>query len=117
MKAVGYKNPLPISDENSLVDMEVPIPSASGRDLLVEIKAVSVNPVDIKVRATTRLQVGCGISRTCSAHSRLLDLSAFCFSPIILTSIGAVAEDVPSWIKRGFRWRRRSCLLTAIGGA
>jgi NADPH2:quinone reductase len=58
MKAVGYKNPLPISDENSLIDIEVPTPSVSGRDLLVEVKAVSVNPVDVKVRATGKPEPG-----------------------------------------------------------
>jgi hypothetical protein len=43
MKAVGYKKPLPIRELESLVDIEVPIPYATGRDLLVEVKAVSVN--------------------------------------------------------------------------
>jgi len=52
MKAVGYKQPSPIDDPDSLVDIEVPIPQVTKRDLLVEIKAVSVNPVDVKVRAS-----------------------------------------------------------------
>jgi threonine dehydrogenase-like Zn-dependent dehydrogenase len=52
MKAVGYKTPLPIADPQSLLDIEVPVPVATGRDLLVEIKAISVNPVDVKVRAS-----------------------------------------------------------------
>jgi zinc-binding alcohol dehydrogenase family protein len=52
MKAVGYKKPSPIDDPKSLLDVEVPVPQATGRDLLVEIKAVSVNPVDVKVRAS-----------------------------------------------------------------
>lgn len=50
MKAVGYKTPLPISDAASLVDIELDTPVATGRDILVEVKAVSVNPVDYKVR-------------------------------------------------------------------
>ena len=50
MKAVGYKKSLPIADPQSLLDVEIPAPAATGRDLLVEIKAVSVNPVDTKVR-------------------------------------------------------------------
>lgn len=54
MKAVGYKNPLPISDPESLLDIEVPTPEAKRLDLLVEIKAISVNPVDTKVRASAR---------------------------------------------------------------
>ena len=52
MKAVGYKTPLPIADPQSLLDIEIPAPVATGRDLLVEIKAISVNPVDVKVRAS-----------------------------------------------------------------
>jgi NADPH2:quinone reductase len=51
MRAVAYQNPQPISAETSLIDVALPTPEATGRDLLVEIKAVSVNPVDTKVRA------------------------------------------------------------------
>ena len=51
MKAVGLKQYLPIENENSLLDVEMPKPTAKGKDLLVEVKAISVNPVDTKVRA------------------------------------------------------------------
>lgn len=34
-----------------LSEIELPIPEATGHDLLVEVKAISVNPVDTKVRA------------------------------------------------------------------
>lgn len=51
MKAVGHYRYLPIQDPESLVDLELPKPSPTGRDLLVKIEAVSVNPVDAKVRA------------------------------------------------------------------
>ncbi len=51
MKALGLKQYLPISDENSLLDFEIPKPTAKGKDLLVQVKAISVNPVDTKVRA------------------------------------------------------------------
>mgnify|MGYP000884786299 CR=1 FL=1 len=54
MRAVGYKTPLAIEEPNSLVDIEIPRPSPDGRDLLVEIKAISVNPVDTKVRRNVR---------------------------------------------------------------
>jgi NADPH2:quinone reductase len=54
MKAVGYKVPSPIEDPQSLLDIEVPNPVAAGADLLVEVKAISVNPVDVKVRASGR---------------------------------------------------------------
>lgn len=51
MKAVGLYRNLPIDDPESLVDLEVPKPVPAGRELLVEVKAISVNPVDYKVRA------------------------------------------------------------------
>jgi zinc-binding alcohol dehydrogenase family protein len=51
MKAVGLHHYLPISDKNSLLDVDLKTPHADGRDLLVAVKAVSVNPVDTKVRA------------------------------------------------------------------
>ena len=50
MKAIGYLKSLPISDPESLNDIELPQPVASGHDLLVKIKAIAVNPVDYKVR-------------------------------------------------------------------
>jgi len=50
MKAVGLTRYLPIDDPESLVDVELPDPVVAGRDLLVRVKAVSVNPVDTKVR-------------------------------------------------------------------
>ncbi len=58
MKAVGYRQPLPISEAASLIDVELPDPKPSGRDLLVGVKAVSVNPVDTKVRAHTAPKAG-----------------------------------------------------------
>jgi len=51
MKAVGLTRYLPITDPESLQDVELPKPEAQGRDLLVRVEAVSVNPVDTKVRA------------------------------------------------------------------
>ncbi|AQS84318.1 MAG: zinc-binding alcohol dehydrogenase family protein [Acetobacter aceti] len=50
MRAVGYQKSLPVTDENALVDIELPDPVATGHDILVEVKAVSVNPIDTKVR-------------------------------------------------------------------
>ncbi len=48
MKAIGYSAPGPI---DALVAFETDRPVAAGRDLLVEVAAVSVNPLDAKVRA------------------------------------------------------------------
>jgi NADPH2:quinone reductase len=58
LKAVGYKEPLPITDPASLLDIEVSDPVLTGRDLLVEVKAISVNPVDTKVRVSARPNSG-----------------------------------------------------------
>ncbi|MFC7300031.1 zinc-binding alcohol dehydrogenase family protein [Herminiimonas aquatilis] len=52
MKAVGYKKALPITGEDALLDITLPEPIAHGRDLLVEVKAISVNPIDVKVRSS-----------------------------------------------------------------
>lgn len=50
MKAIGYTQSLPISNVDSLMDIELPQPVATGRDLLVRVAAIAVNPVDYKVR-------------------------------------------------------------------
>ena len=51
MKAIGLYRYLPIDDSESLLDLEVEDPEPTGRDLLVEVKAIAVNPVDYKSRA------------------------------------------------------------------
>ncbi|MCC4633651.1 MULTISPECIES: zinc-binding alcohol dehydrogenase family protein [Xanthomonas] len=52
MKAVVLTRYLPIDDPASLLDIDAPAPAApSGYDLLVRVEAISVNPVDTKVRA------------------------------------------------------------------
>ncbi|HST43889.1 MAG TPA: zinc-binding alcohol dehydrogenase family protein [Luteimonas sp.] len=50
MRAVAYRTPGPIDRPDALLDVELPMPEAHGRDLLVEVRAISVNPVDTKVR-------------------------------------------------------------------
>lgn len=52
MKAVGYYSPLPVGDARSLVDLDLPEPEPGAHDLRVRVQAVSVNPVDVKVRAS-----------------------------------------------------------------
>jgi zinc-binding alcohol dehydrogenase family protein len=50
MKAVGYRKSLPVEDKDALIDVEAAKPEPKGRDIRVAVKAVSVNPVDYKVR-------------------------------------------------------------------
>ncbi len=58
MKAIGYSKSLPITEEMSLEAVTLPDPAPQGNDLLVEIKAVSVNPVDVKVRMRAAPETG-----------------------------------------------------------
>ncbi|PJK02237.1 Zn-dependent oxidoreductase [Lysobacteraceae bacterium NML75-0749] len=58
MKAVGFNQPLPISDSQSLVDLDLPDPEYGEHDLLVEVQAIAVNPADTKVRASAQPTAG-----------------------------------------------------------
>ena len=50
MKAIGFKTSLPITSADSFIAFETEKPKAEGRDMLIKVSAVSVNPVDYKVR-------------------------------------------------------------------
>jgi zinc-binding alcohol dehydrogenase family protein len=50
MPAVAYRANLPVTDPDCLVDVVLPVPTPGPRDLLVRVEAVSVNPVDVKIR-------------------------------------------------------------------
>ncbi len=50
MRAVGLYRYLPISDPESLIDVEIPRPTPQDHDLLVRVLSISVNPVDTKIR-------------------------------------------------------------------
>jgi zinc-binding alcohol dehydrogenase family protein len=58
MKAVGYKQSLPINHPESLLDVQLPDPTPTGHDLLVEARAVSINPVDTKIRSNVSPENG-----------------------------------------------------------
>ncbi|MFO0992152.1 MAG: zinc-binding alcohol dehydrogenase family protein [Hyphomicrobiales bacterium] len=58
MRAVGYKTAGPITRANALEDIDLPRPAPQEHDILVEVKAVSVNPVDTKVRTRETLAPG-----------------------------------------------------------
>lgn len=49
--AIGYQKNLPATDPEALTAREVDVPALGPHDLLVEVEAVSVNPVDVKLRA------------------------------------------------------------------
>ncbi|AMR66071.1 MAG: zinc-binding alcohol dehydrogenase family protein [Pseudomonas sp.] len=50
MKAIAYYQSLPIDHAEALLDVELPAPQPGPRDLLVRVMAISVNPVDTKIR-------------------------------------------------------------------
>jgi zinc-binding alcohol dehydrogenase family protein len=50
MKAIGYRTAGSIERQDALEDIDIPRPTPSGRDILVEVEAISVNPVDTKIR-------------------------------------------------------------------
>jgi len=50
MKAIGFRKSLPITESESFIEFEVEKPKVEGRNILVRIQAISVNPVDFKVR-------------------------------------------------------------------
>lgn len=54
MKAIGYTEAGPISAAKALIQFEAAMPQPGPNDLLVEVKGISVNPVDVKVRANVQ---------------------------------------------------------------
>jgi NADPH2:quinone reductase len=53
MKAIGFKTSLPIEEKESFIEFETSKPTPGPRDLLVKISAISVNPVDFKIRQSS----------------------------------------------------------------
>lgn len=58
MQAVGYTRSLPITDPTVFQEFDLPKPDPGPRDLRVAVHAVSVNPVDAKVRANVAPEDG-----------------------------------------------------------
>src|SRR5260370_31543463 len=79
MKAVALTQYLPIADPSSLLDVDWPEPTPGPQDLRVRVHAVSVNPVDTKVRAPRR---------TAEANPRVLGWDA-------AGVVEAVGQEVP----------------------
>ena len=55
MKAIGFKQSLDITEDKSFIEFETEKPIADGYDLLVKISAISVNPVDFKIRKSAAI--------------------------------------------------------------
>ncbi|PIF70299.1 zinc-binding alcohol dehydrogenase family protein [Flavobacterium sp. 2] len=53
MKAIGFKTSLAIGEKDSFIEFETSKPVPAAHDLLVKIDAISVNPVDFKVRQSS----------------------------------------------------------------
>lgn len=58
MKAIGHKENLPADNLASLQDIELTKPTPSGHDILVKVEAISVNPVDCKIRSNRKPEGG-----------------------------------------------------------
>jgi len=58
MKAIGHADAGPISNKNALIELELDTPKPGPQDLLVEVRGVSMNPVDVKVRANMQPEGG-----------------------------------------------------------
>jgi zinc-binding alcohol dehydrogenase family protein len=58
MKTIGYQKSLTVTETNALVEFDAPKPVAIGQDILVKIEAISVNPVDTKVRSSVTPEAG-----------------------------------------------------------
>ncbi|NNE62287.1 MAG: zinc-binding alcohol dehydrogenase family protein, partial [Woeseia sp.] len=58
MKAIGYKNAGPISAQDALIEFDTEVAQPGASDLLVEVRGISVNPVDVKVRAMMQPEGG-----------------------------------------------------------
>lgn len=58
MKAVGFTQSHPLDHPQSLLDLDLPAPEPGAHDMLVEIRAVSVNPVDCWIRRSARPEIG-----------------------------------------------------------
>lgn len=58
MKAIGYQKAGPITEANSLVDIDVPVPELRPHDVLVQVKGISINPVDSKIRTNVSPESG-----------------------------------------------------------
>ncbi|XP_049869166.1 zinc-type alcohol dehydrogenase-like protein SERP1785 [Pectinophora gossypiella] len=103
MKAVVLQKYLPISDPSSLIDMEVNVPELEDSQVLIEVRAISVNPIDTKIRApkgealnATRILGwdGSGVVALKGSHARTFNVGDEVFFTGDLRKNGSNAEYV-----------------------
>jgi zinc-binding alcohol dehydrogenase family protein len=58
MRAIGYQTSKPSTEPGFLVDIDLPTPTPTGHDIIVRVQAISVNPVDTKVRMRAQPEPG-----------------------------------------------------------
>ncbi len=85
MKAVGYYAAGPIERSDALVDLSLPDPVPAAQDLIVRVRAVSVNPVDTKIRAATNPARGTArvLGFDAAEWSRKSDQRSPCSNPVM----------------------------------
>lgn len=103
MKAIGFKTSLPIAEKESFIEFETIKPIPGARELLVKISAVSVNPVDFKVRQDSAKDTiletpkiigwdAVGIVEAVGSEVRLFDIGDSVFYAGDITKQGSNAE-------------------------
>ncbi len=117
MKAIGYQQSLPADDPRSLQDIELPEPTPGPRDLLVEVRAISVNPVDTKIRTRMQPDEGqyqvlgwdvAGVVRAVGPRSACSSPATRCTTPVRWTALVPTASGIwstsASWAASRRRW-------------
>lgn len=101
MNAVVFDKSQDINQPDALFDCQLPTPQASGFDLLVEVKAISVNPVDAKVRLRALPEKGepkilgwdaCGVVVAKGENTRLFNVGDEIFYAGDVTRPGSYSQ-------------------------
>ena len=88
MKAIGYTVNGAIDRADALIDLEVEKPTATGHDILVKVEAVSVNPIDTKIRQSRAAEGGTPVILGWDAWARLWKLATRSASSKLATRSG-----------------------------
>ena len=71
MKAFGFTGPFSQDKQNYVEQLDVATPTPIGHDILVEVKAVGINPVDTKVRERAAATPSCHLVLTLPGATRV----------------------------------------------